>query len=312
MLISQRVAVGLLGLVIASPTVSQSLTEVIVPQYIQGNQSTNNSRIPYAYAVTLSGLTPNTTYRYFNMIVDSMDGPSSNGTGTSTYDTTPNFTRTTGGNLNTAGAYGEFTTNSGGSVTKWFITESNATARFTPGNSVFMRIMLNDGNNGSLVATRLTTAVSSTVRHFGTTTAHLNFFWGNPLGVISPGQPVEGYQEKNMVLTYDNVAGTGRPLYAAVIESDGVNLSSLSTSLTAFRTNVDGHAGRFGVVNPVGTALRRIEVRSLSNPNTIVRYATSANGTWGSLNTATSTVGAAGAEIPAASLPIVLSQFAAE
>ncbi|GCD76645.1 hypothetical protein JCM31826_01270 [Thermaurantimonas aggregans] len=62
-------------------TSQPSLTEVFLPQYIQGINGTNNNRVPFVYRVTIDGLTPNATYRYFNQVVTSSDGATTNGAG---------------------------------------------------------------------------------------------------------------------------------------------------------------------------------------------------------------------------------------
>jgi len=50
------------------------LTSVILPKFIEGiGGKSNSNRIPFAYRVRLTGLTPNTTYRFANQIVLSTD-----------------------------------------------------------------------------------------------------------------------------------------------------------------------------------------------------------------------------------------------
>ncbi len=62
--------------------------------------------------------------------------------------------------MENAGHYGEFTANSSGTYTGWFMTEPTANARFTPGNYLKMRIRINDGMNGTIPIHYLTTADS--------------------------------------------------------------------------------------------------------------------------------------------------------
>ncbi len=62
----KKIYVFILLVIIASATNAQTLTEVLVPQYIQGLNGTNATRVPFAYRLTLSGLAASTTYRYIN------------------------------------------------------------------------------------------------------------------------------------------------------------------------------------------------------------------------------------------------------
>ncbi|NCZ96906.1 hypothetical protein EBZ02_07105 [bacterium] len=197
-----------------SVTVPPSLTEVYVPQYIQGGLSTNTKRIPYAYRVTLSNLTANATYRYYNQAVIDSDSATSAGAGNVIFvSATGSFVRTSSPSLLTAGGYGTFTTDANGSYTGWFMTEptGNATRFATAGTQIKMRIILNDGNNGTTAATYLTTTSYVTVKAIGTTAASATAIRGT-----------SSADAKNFVLLYDNTSGTGRPIAGTVVEGDGV------------------------------------------------------------------------------------------
>ena len=147
-----RVAIfaAITGTIQAAP----SLTEVFVPQYIQGIASgaSNSKRVPYAFRVTLSGLTANATYRYYNAAVVSSDTATSTGAGGCIFVTSSgSFVKTTSSGLSTAGSYGTFTADASGNYTGWFILESTGSTRFaTAGNLLFMRIILNDGDRAQL------------------------------------------------------------------------------------------------------------------------------------------------------------------
>ncbi len=192
-----------------------TLTEVAMPQFIQGiaSGSSNTKRLPFAYCVTISNLTANATYRYYNQAVVSGDSLTTAGAGNCILaNASGNFTRTTSPGLSTAGSYGTFTTDANGSYTGWFVMEPTGNTRFTAGNQVFMRILLNDGADGTVTATRLTTPAAATVLAFNTSGANT-------------GTGIRGNSsatDKNFVLLYDNVAGTGRPLAGTIVESDGL------------------------------------------------------------------------------------------
>jgi len=248
-------------------------TSVIVPRFMEGISGINSDRIPFACRLRLSGLVASTTYRFFNQMVNSSDATSSSGSGNCIFSSpTGDFVRTTSADLATLGDYGTFTTDATGAYTGWFITESTGNARFLPGKFVFMRISLNDGGLGTTVATRVTTTDSVRVVKL------------NPAATDSTGTGLRGSsfsREKDFVFTYDNTAGTGRPISGSFIESDGTS-NSITELYSAFYSNsVDGRLGAYGMVLPnlLPTGVRRVERRSLA-AGAIVASATDADGLW--------------------------------
>jgi len=261
-----------------------ALTELILPQYLQGVSGTNNNRLPFAFRVRLDNLLPNATYRYINQIVfPATDGPTGSGAGNVTYVNADNtFIRSTNHSFNTVGAYGTFTTDANGSFTGWFMNESTGNDRFAVGNEVFMRIRLNDGNDGTTAVTFLTTTNSVKVINFGTTA---NANQGTAIRAESNAEP------KNFIFLYDNIAGTGRPLYGSSIETTGIDFSATTWS-SFYRTNVANNDGAWGGIipnmNPNGVKL--IQENSLQSGE-IVSRRTSPNGIWGASNTVNPTGG---------------------
>ncbi|NDA10714.1 MAG: hypothetical protein EBZ07_07720 [Verrucomicrobia bacterium] len=81
----------------------------------------------------------------------------------------------------------------------------NATRFATAGTQIKMRIILNDGNNGTTAATYLTTTSYVTVKAIGTTAASATAIRGT-----------SSADAKNFVLLYDNTSGTGRPIAGTV------------------------------------------------------------------------------------------------
>ncbi len=274
----------------ATPMVLPSLTEIIVPQYIQGMNGTNNNRIPFAYRVQLNDLSPNTTYRYINQVINSGDGTAVSGAGNAIFvKQSGDFVRTTGPSLSTSNNYGEFTTNESGSFTGWFITEPTANARFTPGQPIWMRIILNNGAGGTTAVTYLTTTSSTVVVNFGTTAS------------ATEGSALFGASfatSKDFVFLYDNTSGTGRPIYGSFVESDGVDLSAVTSIAQFYKDNVDGQGGYWGTIIPNVNAngIRRIEYRHLSD-GTLFYASTDNDGNWNGLNTVNPTAGATALEI---------------
>ena len=241
-----------------------------MPLYIQGNNGSNNNRVPVAIQVTLLNLEPNTTYRYTNQLVDGNDGPETAGAGNVIYVNNGGFYRTTSPSLETEGNYGEFTTSANGSQIVWFMNEPTANARFTPGNHVYLRIRLNDGHNGTEVANTFTTDEYATVLNFGTENDEYS---GSAFYVKSGEDPMSF-----AMLLSD--ANPFRPLYSTSVEATGVDFGSINQYADFYKEKVAGKDGWFGGilpnVNPNG--VNRIVIWDLYS-YTLNEYI-SVNGEW--------------------------------
>lgn len=247
------------------PTISAAM-----PLYIQGNNGSNNNRVPVAIQVTLLNLEPNTTYRYTNQLVDGNDGPETAGAGNVIYVNSDGFYRTTSPSLETEGSYGEFTTSANGSQIVWFMNEPTANARFTPGNHVYLRIRINDGHDGTEVANTFTTDEYATVLNFGTENDEYS---GSAFYVKSEEAPMSF-----AMLLSD--ANPYRPLYSTSIETTGVDYGSINQYADFYKESVAGKDGWFGGilpnVNPNG--VNRIVIWDLYS-YTLNEYL-SVNGEW--------------------------------
>lgn len=269
----KHVASFLLIIGLSSTSFSQSLTTIILPQYIQGINGTNSNRIPFAYRVRLTGLLANATYRYFNQIVTSSDAATTNGAGNCIFvSLTGDFSRTSNPSLSTAGAYGTIVTDGSGRFEGWFITEPTGNARFVPGRYVFMRIALNDGASGTTVATRLTTADSVRVVKLDRAASDST---GTGLRCTTAASA------KDFVFTYNDIDGQGRPISGSFIESDGTDNSTANNYAVFYANRVNGVDGAFGVVLPnvLPNGVRRIERRSLA-AGVVVTFANDGDGIW--------------------------------
>ena len=247
------------------PTISAAM-----PLYIQGNNGSNNNRVPVAIQVTLLNLEPNTTYRYTNQLVDDNDGPETAGAGNVIYVNNDGFYRTTSPSLETEGNYGEFTTSANGSQIVWFMNEPTANARFTPGNHVYLRIRINDGHDGTEMANTFTTDEYATVLNFGTENDEYS---GSAFYVKSGEAPMSF-----AMLLSD--ANPYRPLYSTSIETTGVDYGSINQYADFYKELVVGKDGWFGGilpnVNPNG--VNRIVIWDLYS-YTLNEYL-SVNGEW--------------------------------
>lgn len=253
----------------------EMITET-VPAHIQGVAGTNSQRIPYSWHASLSYLQPNSVYRYYNKVVLATDDITADGAGIAILvNSDGSFVRTANSSMSTAGEYGEFTTDASGNYSGWFMTESTGDSRFAPGNQLFMRLMLNDGNNGTTVSCRITTTTFASVMNFGSA---YNENTGTGIRGVSLSAP------GNMVYLYDNEEGTGQPLYASSIETTGLDFGSNYADF--FSTEVAGVNGSWGgiVPNVFPGGVRRIEERSAVG-DTIVTLWTSPNGVWGIVDT---------------------------
>ncbi len=296
-----------LFILLAGMVFSQSLTVHIQPQFMEGINGTNANRIPFAYFATISGLTPDSVYRYFNQIVISTDAATSNGAGNVIFVRADSpWVRTSGPSLSTAGNYGEFRANSSGSYTGWFVTEPTGNAtRFVPGRYVFPRIVLNNGAGGTTVATRLTSPDSTRVIALTTTNSDTS-----GTGIWSRSTA----PAKSFVLLYDNTSGTGRPLSATFVEDDGTLNTTANSYALFYSDSVNAIAGSWGSVipnnNPNG--VRRVEARDLAG-NLMPHPATDADGLWGDVNTVNPTGGTTALRLPPelVPLPVELTSFTA-
>ena len=236
----KRIVIVFFAVGIYAVSLSQTLTTVLLPQYIEGVTPTNLNRIPFAYRARLAGLLANSTYRFYNQIILSTDAASQSGSGNCIFaSATGNFVRTSGPGLSTAGTYGSFTTDGTGSYEGWFITEPTGNKRFVPGRYVFMRITLNDGAGGTTAVTRLTASDSVQVVKLDPA---LTDSTGTGLRCTTAASP------KDFIFVYGDTGGTGRPLSGSFIESDGTDNSATNSYAAFYSNNVDGVNGAFGLV----------------------------------------------------------------
>jgi hypothetical protein len=254
-----------------------TITAEIVPQFIQGVAPSNNTRLPYAYWISLGNLIPNSTYRYINQVVSSTDGPTTNGAGNVIFvNANGDFARTTSPSFTDPLAYGTFTTSASGTFSGWFMTEATGNVRFTPGNDVYFRIRLNDGNDGTLPVNWLTTTNSARVIDFGD-----NFLPNEGTAI----RATSGDDPKSMVMLYDNSAGSGRPIYATSIENTGIDFSVITSYAPFYSNLVSGVPGSWGGIIPNLNSLG-IRLIKIQHPFTgISKQYQSADGVWGTVDT---------------------------
>ena len=219
---------------------NEPMISVLMPLYIQGNNGSNNNRVPMAAPVQFANFEPNTTYRYTNQFVVSDDGPETAGAGNVIYANPEGFYRSTSPSLATEGGYGEFSTNDEGYALVWLMNEPTANARFTPGNQVYMRVRLNDGNEGTTVEQIFTSEDYATVLNFGTENDEYSgsaFYVKSNEAAMSFAFMYSDYEDE-------------RPVYATSIETIGVDYGSINQYADFYKELVAGNDGWFGGILP--------------------------------------------------------------
>ena len=211
-----------------------------MPLYIQGNNGSNNNRVPVAVHVLFTNLYPNTTYHYTNQFVDENDGPETAGAGNVIYVDEEGFYRSTNPSLATLGGYGEFTTDGEGLASVWLMNETTANTRFTPGNHVYMRVRLNGGGDGTTPFYYFTSEDYATVLNFGTENDEYS---GSAFYVKS----------NQASMTFAMLFATDidvRPVYSTSIETTGVDYGNINQYANFYKELVTGKDGWFGGILP--------------------------------------------------------------
>lgn len=259
---------------------SLSLTGLVVPRFLQGDPSgvVNASRVPLAWQARIEGLEPNATYRYANRVVVEADTATSDGAGNMIFITgehdpwirvfeAPRFLAADEGLR-----HATFTAGPDGAFTGWFLTEPTGNWRFTAGNSVRFRILLNDGRGGESTSYYLTSAESADVIAFGPGS-------GEATGIIGEAAS----SARKIVVVHDDVTGAGRPLSATPVEITGAEVDENYAEF--YRTLVAPVESRWGTLipNSLPGGVRRIEIRAPTGDR-LIGASTAPAGFGGTLN----------------------------
>ena len=120
------------------------------------------------------------------------------------------------------------------------MNEPTANARFTPGNQVYMRVRLNDGNEGTTVDQIFTSEDYATVINFGTENDEYSgsaFYVKSNEAAMSFAFMYSDYEDE-------------RPVYATSIETIGVDYGSINQYADFYKELVAGNDGWFGGILP--------------------------------------------------------------
>ena len=258
------------------PQVVQSNFQgVLVPKYISSGTAT---RLPYLFRATVSGLVPNTKYRYYTQACRYVDfGTTNSGAGNPVLINDTNFRYTTSTSLSTPSGYDSLYTNASGNYTGWFGFVHTGNARFTAGNYVYPTLTLDSMGNG---VTKYRFALNDSI-------FVLNF---TDSAIVTAGTGIYGITvaaPKKVVTLYDNVGGTGRPLSIVYVESVGFTSTFIGSLVPYYLDSVVTRNGRWGAVIPniLPNGLRRVNVHNLNN-GLISNSITDSDGVWtGGINT---------------------------
>ena len=300
--------------------IQANFTSISTPQY---GASGTGTRIPVLYYATVSGLAPNTTYRYFTQAAAITDlTTTANGAGNSIlFDYTANpvtYTYTTSGSISTANTYGKFTTNASGSFTGAFGHVNTNNSRFNAGLSIFPSIAIGE-ENALGIQYRFALNQSITNLSFGSTSA------------ITEGTFIKGTSEAtagNVVglwATVDGNAVATRPLSMTIVENPTFLGAAWPTS---FVTGYDLTTGSWNTIIPNANAngVRLIQQFDLRTANPL-GCNSDADGIWptGAANTVNPTGGTTAIQIESVDasldgggascfglLPVQLSSFAVQ
>jgi len=258
---------------------TQTVTELVIPKYFGSKTAaaTNNARTGFAVCFKIDGLAASTSYDLKPGLGITTDPATSYGAG--------NFWNVTAfsGTTNLLNYFTTDATGSSGPVWVFFQPTGNGT-RFDGGQQHNMRLgwVVAGGSMPSsplFVGAKLMTAldIAVTARTPATTDD----------GCFVKGSSLTPSNGKYMLM-YDNVAGTGDPLFAYMIRPMIPTQSTNSELPTAvndvYMQAGTSAAGDYIAVIPIGAnnpnGVRRVESRNADN--TVYAFNTSATGIWGS------------------------------
>lgn len=260
------VSVMLLAVATSAQNLIQSnIASIVTPQYMASGTST---RLPVMFRLTVSGLTASTVYRYYpNLALATDFGTTNSGAGNplmvNSAGTT--FIYSTGANLTTAGNHETFTTDASGNYTGWFGIVNTGNARFTAGNTVFPTLTLALNSAPAVIIARYASTVGIKVLAWSASAGANN-------GTLIKGSSTA--TTKNIVVSYDNISGTGQPLSCTVVESIGVTIASI---VTGYGTTAS--AWNTIIPNTNANGVRKIDQLSITSAASI-GCATDLDGTW--------------------------------
>jgi hypothetical protein len=290
--------------------------ELILPRFAYYGASTGAGRFQYACRLTLTGLTANKTYKFYNGLSAST-GTVTNAAGL--VFSIQNDPQVTFGNIigvgfsrniaNTLGSdevsgnrHATFTTDANGNYTGWFATAANgnATDHLIDGDARFY-IHVFDGATNTSVGTYRTTSTIKLLNYTTTST-----------GVTGLVGSAPGIGNEKFVVLYDDRVASSRPLYATWTENDGLNTSA---QFTGWYQSINGISEAWGALipNDLASGVRSIEYLNIDGTSAGTAR-TSTDGIFGGVSTVNPNLGSTSTAInlDPTILPITLTSFTGE
>ncbi|RYE22640.1 MAG: T9SS type A sorting domain-containing protein [Sphingobacteriales bacterium] len=304
-----------------SPDLVQlNFTSIATPQY---GASGGSTRLPVMFFATVSGLTPNTTYRYFNQAATTTDFGSTNmGAGNPLlidHTVSPmTFTYSSAPAVTSAGNFGLFETDATGSFSGAFGYANTGNARFGVDSVLYPTIAVAEDVAPYTLLNRFALNVGIEILAFGNTPAAADS--GTFIKGISSALP------GNIVGLWSTVDGNlvaQRPLAMTIVEDITTTGAPWPASFVPAYSEA---AGAWNTIIPNANAngVRLIQQFDLATGN-VIGCNSDADGIWptGTVNTVNPGAGTTGLQINAPDaplnagscfsiLPVRISNFAAQ
>ncbi|MCC6721655.1 MAG: T9SS type A sorting domain-containing protein [Bacteroidia bacterium] len=247
--------------------VSGKFVGKIVPKIIGSGDTT---RLPFVFRGEISGLSSKTKYKYYVKAINYADFKNSSTTGAGypiLIDTTKNWRYTTNPGFTGSQVNDTFTTDASGKFQHWFSFFYYVDSRFTAGKYIYPMIILQKVGESTIEKYYLNDSVQ--VVKFDKTNdgTSATGIWGK-----------SGADPKNIVVFYDKVNGSSRPVTVTYVENEVITGYRLCRYYTQ---NVEGKTRTWGTLlpNKLDSGIRRVELYYYKT-NKLLWSKTSKNGTW--------------------------------
>lgn len=212
------------------------------------------ARVPVMCYATVSGLVPNTTYKYYTTAGNSSDlYNATSGAGlpiSIDYTaTTPEYTHSSTGNFGTPGSFGKFTTDANGKFSGSFGFVTSGNARFSAGTQHFHLLTLQKDLAPADGTFRLALNQSVTLIDFGTAAAQGTFIQGQ--SSATAGNLVGLWKSPD---GQSFVAATARPLAVTLSETVPFTIGGPPTWGSNFATGYSFANGAWNTIIPNNNA----------------------------------------------------------
>lgn len=241
---------------------------MLVPKYM-GSSISASYRLPVVFRAKVTGLKPNSMYKYGVAGLSWSDFTSTSytaGAGVMVSIDSNGYKQITTRSFSSGSGHDTFYSTPAGEYDGWFGFYYTSDTRFTPGKYITPGIAVLGPDTFKF---RLMDSIK--VLEFDVSGSNTNAgsaIWGSSFA-----------SAKNIVALYDNTAPSNRPVTITYIESEGQTFSNVPAF---YSNNVNGKTGNWGTIIPnnLANGIRRIENIELLTAN-VVYANTDADGIWG-------------------------------